>query len=75
MNRKTGLLAGLMIVLLSTASMAAAQSPDRFIDRWALTIPSVDRQAGSALKTRAATSTARSCGVAAVSNRTLEDMF
>jgi len=40
MNRKTGLLAGLMIILLSTAYMAAAQSPDRFIDRWALTIPS-----------------------------------
>jgi len=39
MNGKTILLAELTIVLLFAASMAAAQSPDHFIGRWALTIP------------------------------------
>jgi len=39
MNRKTGLTVVLTIVLLSTTSMSVAQSPDRFIGRWALTIP------------------------------------
>lgn len=39
MKRETGLTAGLTIVILSTAFMAVAQSPDRFMGRWALTIP------------------------------------
>jgi hypothetical protein len=39
MSSKPGLLATLTIVLLFTASPAVAQNPDRFIGRWALTIP------------------------------------
>ena len=40
MNGKTGLTVVSTVVLLFAASMAVAQSPDRFIGRWALTIPS-----------------------------------
>ncbi|MBW8017170.1 MAG: DUF1080 domain-containing protein [Planctomycetes bacterium] len=39
MNRNTGLIGIIAIVLVSAASVAVAQTPDRFIGRWALTIP------------------------------------
>ena len=39
MNRRTELTGIIAIVLLSVASIAIGQTPDRFIGRWALTIP------------------------------------
>ncbi|MCF7956417.1 MAG: DUF1080 domain-containing protein [Phycisphaerae bacterium] len=39
MNRNTRLIGIIAIVFLAAASVAVAQTPDRFIGRWALTIP------------------------------------